>query len=340
MRAFWVNSGLALLDIDDDGGLIVTDQFIRAYLLRPELAPIDESCDAERRLHQQLLDNPKQAVSDDSLQQLADEDAQENYRHFLRFRQRLIDAPCLQAAYLKIFQDARRDGRVDIPPLFIDQLTQIIMHQVLVAEEDATVLRAAELWFREQRVMLEDGRVVVADAESLAQQADPGMGELGRMLAAGGLAAGERTVEVLNADNAVAYFGRDEAFDFALEITHGRPGATAIADLITRWVGYLLGTEVRVRTLQQIDDAHWRWHTGLDAAGTELLNQLYADGSLEPDQARRLLLLARLEFADMGDQAPAVAGKPVYLAVGMTEQGLLRLKPQNLLLNLPMASRH
>jgi hypothetical protein len=340
MREFWINSGLALLEMDDDGGLIVTDQFIKAYLLRPELAPIDESCDAERRLHQQLLDNPVQAVGEDRLQQLEDADAQENYRHFLRFRQRLLDAPCLQAAYLQIFQDARREGRVDIPPLFIDQLSQIIMHQVLVEEENAIVLRAAELWFREQRVMLEDGRVVVADAATLEDQADPGMGNLGRMLAAGGLAAGERTVDVLNPDNASAYFGRDEAFDFALEITHGRPGAAAIAHLVSRWVSYLLGVEVRVRTLGQIDDAHWRWHTGLDAAGTELLNQLYADGSLEPDQARRLLLLARLEFVDMADQAPDVAGKPVYLALGMTEQGLLRLKPQNLLLNLPLAPRH
>jgi hypothetical protein len=31
-----------------------------------------------------------------------------------------------------------------------------------------------------------------------------------------------------------------------------------------------------------------------------------------------------------------VQGKPVYLGLAMTEQGLLKLKPQNLLLNLPL----
>lgn len=339
MRAFWVNSGLALLDMDDDGALLVTDPFLRAYLLRPELAPIDESCDAERRLHQRLLDNPREAVGEQTLEQLADADARDNYRHFLRFRQRLLGAPCLQAAYLAVFHDARRAGQVDIPPLFIDQLTQIMLHQVLVAEEDPFVLRAAELWFREQRVMLDDGRVIVADAAGLAERADPGMGALGRMLAADGL-AGEQTVDVLNTDNADAYFGRDESFDFALEITHGSRGATAIASLVARWVQYLLGVEVRVRTLGQIDDAHWRWHTGLDVAGSALLNALYEQGSLTPDLARRLLLLARLDFADMRDQDPDGAGKPVYLALGMSEQGRLKVKPQNLLLNLPVTTRH
>ena len=36
---------------------------------------------------------------------------------------------------------------------------------------------------------------------------------------------------------------------------------------------------------------------------------------------------------------PAIAGRPVYLAMCMTEAGRLRLKPQNLLVNLPLAER-
>jgi hypothetical protein len=31
-----------------------------------------------------------------------------------------------------------------------------------------------------------------------------------------------------------------------------------------------------------------------------------------------------------------VAGRPVYLALGMDEAGVVRMKPQNLLLNLPL----
>ena len=94
-----------------------------------------------------------------------------------------------------------------------------MLHQILVNEEDPFILRAAECWFRAQRVMLEDGRVIIADEQALAELSDPGMGQLGRMLAAGGLAAGGQTVDVLHKDNADQYFGRDEAFDFGLEIT-------------------------------------------------------------------------------------------------------------------------
>jgi hypothetical protein len=33
---------------------------------------------------------------------------------------------------------------------------------------------------------------------------------------------------------------------------------------------------------------------------------------------------------------PDVAGRPVWLGLAMTPDGLLRLKPQNLLVNLPL----
>ena len=34
-----------------------------------------------------------------------------------------------------------------------------------------------------------------------------------------------------------------------------------------------------------------------------------------------------------------VAGKPVYMALSMNEGSVVRMKPQNLLLNLPLAAR-
>jgi hypothetical protein len=51
----------------------------------------------------------------------------------------------------------------------------------------------------------------------------------------------------------------------------------------------------------------------------------------------RLLSLFRLEFADHSDMRPAVAGAPVYLAMALDAHSRLKLKPQNLLLNLPLA---
>jgi hypothetical protein len=46
----------------------------------------------------------------------------------------------------------------------------------------------------------------------------------------------------------------------------------------------------------------------------------------------------RLSFADPAQMQAELAGKPVYLGLAMNAQGLLRLKPQNLLLNLPLAT--
>jgi hypothetical protein len=49
------------------------------------------------------------------------------------------------------------------------------------------------------------------------------------------------------------------------------------------------------------------------------------------------LCLFRLDFAQPADMRPALAGKPVYLGMAMDEGSRLRMKPQNLLLNLPLA---
>ena len=46
---FWRNSGFHLLERDTAGRLRVTDDFLRAYYLRPEMHPVEESGDAELR---------------------------------------------------------------------------------------------------------------------------------------------------------------------------------------------------------------------------------------------------------------------------------------------------
>ncbi len=50
----------------------------------------------------------------------------------------------------------------------------------------------------------------------------------------------------------------------------------------------------------------------------------------------RLLSLFRLEFRDSAAMRLDVAGRPIYLGMAMTGDGVLRLKPQNLLVNLPL----
>ena len=62
-RDFWLSCGHHLLDRDAGGGLLVTDEFLKAYLARPEITPPPEACAAERSLHARLLADPRQAVA-------------------------------------------------------------------------------------------------------------------------------------------------------------------------------------------------------------------------------------------------------------------------------------
>src|SRR5262249_60871405 len=57
MADFWLSCGHHLLDRDDGGGLLVTDEFLKAYLARPDLAPPPKACAAERGLHAPRLED-------------------------------------------------------------------------------------------------------------------------------------------------------------------------------------------------------------------------------------------------------------------------------------------
>ena len=100
---FWRNSGYHLLSKDPSGRLAVTDDFLRAYWLRPESHPVEESCDAERALHAALMDDPRRAVIEAELDAMRDPDARDNYRVVLRFRERLLAADCVEACYAGLF---------------------------------------------------------------------------------------------------------------------------------------------------------------------------------------------------------------------------------------------
>ncbi|MEY3847878.1 MAG: hypothetical protein RL615_868, partial [Pseudomonadota bacterium] len=47
--------------------------------------------------------------------------------------------------------------------------------------------------------------------------------------------------------------------------------------------------------------------------------------------------LFKLEFVDKGRMLPEIAGKPIYLAMAHDIDKCLKFKPQNLLINLPLA---
>ena len=80
MTNFWSHSAYKTLTISPDGQLLVTDDFLRTYLQRPELSLVPESCAVEQALHQRLTQNPRSELTDQEIANMADEDIQENSR--------------------------------------------------------------------------------------------------------------------------------------------------------------------------------------------------------------------------------------------------------------------
>jgi hypothetical protein len=124
-----------------------------------------------------------------------------------------------------------------------------------------------------------------------------------------------------------------------VSLNHGQPALDALCRVLTRWIAHFLRLEVRLQTDKEIVDEHWVWHVGLDAQASSILNDLYKGDEVSDERRRRLMCLFRLDFVDPADMLAEVAGRPVYLAMAMDGQNRLRLKPQNLLLNLPLARR-
>src|SRR2546427_12779140 len=92
---------------------------------------------------------------------------------------RLKRAASLESSYLEIFSG----GDVAVPPLFIDQLVQIIVRNILEGCEDALEPRAGEVFFREQKASTEEGAAMLADLETVDMHASDGsLGRLGRLL--------------------------------------------------------------------------------------------------------------------------------------------------------------
>lgn len=330
---FWVSSGHDLLDRDANGHLAIGADFIRAYLSRPEMLPPEEACAAERALHAALLDDPLQAVEDARLAALADADARQNYVIFLRFRDHLAKAGTVERAYLNLF----REGAPAVPAMFIDHLAAAILRDALQDGADAFRARAAELFFRSQKATIRDGSILLADEETVEMlAAGQGFGSLGALVAQAGTALRSVDMDILSKENADTYWPRSDRHDFVLDFSFTRPGLDAFARVIERWVERLTGAAVQVQPVQTIRDERWVWHVGLDATASGIMNDLYAGKTVDDAQLRQILALFRLEFRDPSLMLQRVAGRPVYLGIAMDGQGLVRMKPQNLVVNLPL----
>jgi hypothetical protein len=334
MPDFWPSCGYRLLTVGADGRLTLTDEFLRALLLRPELAPIPESCAAELALHEKLIAAPRATVTDSELAPIADADVRENYAIWLRFRQRLTGFASVEAAYVAMF----RDG-IDVPPLLVHQLTQILLRHVLGSEADPLQARVAEMLFRPQKVARrDDGAVMAADEISVELFATTGgFGSLGELLQRNQTPARTVDLDVIDVTNAAMYWDRDERHDLAISLNREQPAVAGLCRVLEKWIAHFLDVVVTIRPLGEIEDRQWVWHVGLDAEASALLNDLYNGVDVDDERLGRLLCLFELRFVDPSVARASVAGRPVYLAMAMDGEARLKLKPQNLLVNLPLA---
>lgn len=334
MPEFWRGSGFHLLDRDTDGRLVTSDAFLRAYFQRPEVQPVAESCDAERALHADLMEAPRLAVPASRLAALADPDARENYHVVLAFRDRLAAHDTVEACYIDLF----RGDPVAVPPIFIDQLAHVICRNMLDGCDDPLRLRAAELLFRSQKATLRDSAVMLADEETVEMYAKSGgFGNLGRLLQDAQTPMRSIDLDILTEENKAIYWGQSDRYATVLDFSFTRPGLDAFCRVLEIWIRHFFGIETSIQPVQAIRDERWVWHVGLDAEANALLNDLYDHVEVGEERLKRMLSLFRLEFADPGVMRAEIAGRPVYLGIAMTANSVVRVKPQNLLVNLPLA---
>lgn len=327
MKDFWLSCGHHLTDRDAGGGLLATDEFLKVYLARPELCPPPDACAAERGLHAALLADPRRRIGAEEIAVIADADARENWQLMVGFRDHLLHHKTLEAAYL----DLVRRSVGDTPQLFLNQLVHVILRNVLDGCGDPFVLRAAELFYRPQRMTTHEGALIAADEEKIAGTGAAPLSPLVSML---GIPAGAE-IDVLTDDNEDSYWERSDVFDMALDLTVGRRGVAALGTVIELWVKHMLSIEVAVEPLGELRDVPLTWYVGLDAEGTRIGDALWNGDDLADEARGRVAALFRLTFGKSDLVAEPIDGDPVYLILAMTTDKALRMKPQNLLTGLP-----
>lgn len=333
-KIIWKSSGLHLTEKDSNGWLKVSPDLLRAYYTRPEIHPVDTSCAQEHILFERLMDNPEAEITEQDIEKIEDQDTAENYQVILQFRNHLIKHKTIEQAYLALFKAAEAPL---IPSIFITHLVHLILSGMLSDETDPYIIRASEIMFREQKVTTDNDQIMFADAEVVELYSETGgLGGLGSLLAEAGTKMPEVSLDVLTEENKQEYWERADQFNFALDFRFTEPGPDALARVMEKWINHLLRANVRIQAMQSITDERWSWHLGLDVNSTAILNGLYEGTIEEGTEIDNITGLFRLEFLDPSIVMDQLQGKAVYLGLAMSDDQTINLKPQNLLVNLPL----
>lgn len=323
MREFWVASGHHLTQLGADSRLRVTDELILAWLARPEIVPPEDACPAEIALHEKLKATPKAPVAQAEIDAMKDADARENWAFLITLRDTLLEAGSIEAGYLRLLRDGVR-----LPVLFYNQLVQLILRNALDGCADTRVLRSAELFFRPQRAFVNEGALMLADDELVEEiEAEKNSSPLVAML--GG---GVEALDVLVEENKWTYWSRSDAHSMVLPFGADPKARAALGTVIERFVMHLLGQAAVVTPLVETGDVDLRWFVGLDPVGTDIGNALWNGATPKGS----LVGIFALNFASDAALLPAAKGHPVYVLLGMGDDNVIRCKPQNLVMGLPL----
>ena len=293
---------------------------------------MEESGPNEHQLHAALMASPAMPVTEAEVAAIEDPDARDNYRVVLAFRNRLLEAGTVEAAYMSLFK-----AKVDIPPLFIEQMVHVILRNLLDGCEEPLRLRAAEVFYREQKATIQEGHALLADQETVQMHAAGNRyGSIGRLIVEAQGTLGKVDLDVLDKANAAIYWERESRYDTVISLTYGRAALEALARVIEGWIAHFLELKVAIKPIRKIDEPRWAWHIGLDAESTAILNELWSGREVDHGRMQRILALFELRFEDAAAMRGDIAGRSVYLALSANEEGLVRMKPQNLLTNLPL----
>jgi hypothetical protein len=326
-RDFWLSCGHHLLDRDAGGWLLIGNDFLKAYFARPEIAPPPEACPAELTLHAGLLADPRRPVLASEIAEIMDADARENWQLMIDFRNYMVGHATLEDAYLNLVRQ-----RLKFPHLFLNHLVHLILRNVLDGCDDAFVLRAAELFFRPQKMTSHEGSLLAIDEETLSGVDTGSVSSLLTMLGSPAVAQ----IDVLNEGNANSYWERSDLFNLALDVTAGRRGQDALGQVARRWISHLLTIDVNVEPLTAMREVPLTWYVGLDAEGTRIGDELWHGNVVDAETLARVVALYRLTFCEPALVNDSLKGEPVYLILAMAADGMLRLKPQNILTGLPL----
>ena len=279
------------------------------------------------------MSEPRRGVPAAEIDAIKDKDAAHTYAVVLNFRERLRQAGTVEGCYMNLFK-----GGVDIPPLFIEQMAHVVLRNILDGGDDPLQLRAAEIFYREQKATIQHGQVLLADLETVEMHASGSrFGSLGRLIVEAQAAAATANLDVLDRQNAALYWERESRHDTVISLSYGRPALDAFCRVIEAWVRHFSGVQVEVAPVRKIEEPRWAWHIGLDAEASAILNALWAGEQVEAGRMRRILALLRMEFADSAEMRRDIAGRPVYLALAADGEDRVKMKPQNLIVNLPLS---